>query len=81
MGTLEPIPIGTEFLLRIWQGMRTCELEGKVIYLHSGNNLGICGMGVLFGRMAVEDRSVIDAWLYELSSKRTAPPCIRLVCD
>ena len=74
LGTLEPIPIGTEFRLRISKGTRACELEGKVIYEHPGNTLGICGMGVLFGNMATEQRSVIDAWLHELAREHAAPP-------
>jgi hypothetical protein len=73
LGTLQPIPIGTEFRLRIWKGIRACELEGKVIYDHPGNTLGICGMGVLFGNMATGQRSVIDAWLQELAGKPAAP--------
>ncbi len=75
MGSLKPIPIGTEFSLCIWQGIRTCELQGKVIYVHSGNTLGICGMGVLFGDMAAEQRFVIDTWLHELAGRRAASPC------
>jgi PilZ domain-containing protein len=74
LGTLEPIPIGTEFRLRISDGIRTVELQGKVIYLHSSSGLGIFGIGVLFGTMAAEQRSVIDAWLYELAGKPAAPP-------
>jgi len=70
LGTLEPIPVGTEFRLRITDGMRTCELQGKVIYLHSSKGLGIFGIGVLFGEMAADQRSVIDAWLHELADKR-----------
>jgi hypothetical protein len=75
MGTLKPIPIGTEFFLRIWEGVRTCDLEGKVLYLHSGNTLGIFGMGVLFGNVAAEQQSVIDTWLHELAGKQAASPC------
>ncbi len=69
LGTLEPIPVGTEFRLRISDGIRTCELQGEVIYLHSSGGLGIFGIGVLFGTMAAEQRSVIDAWLHELAGK------------
>ena len=72
LGTLEPIPIGTEFRLRISDGIRTCELQGKVIYLHSSSGLGIFGIGVLFGEMVAEQRSVIDAWLHELAGKPSA---------
>ena len=74
MGVLKPVPIGTEFRLRIWEGIRACELQGTVLYLHSGNTLGIFGMGVLFGNMAAEQRSVIDAWLHELAGKPAASP-------
>jgi hypothetical protein len=45
-----------------------------VIYLHSGNGLGIFGMGVLFGRMTAEARSVLDEWLQELAAKRVTIP-------
>jgi hypothetical protein len=70
LGTLEPIPIGTEFGLRISDGIRTCELQGKVICLHSSNARGIFGMDVLFGEMAAEQRSVVDAWLHDVMGKR-----------
>ncbi len=47
--TLQPIPIGTEVRLRISDGIKTCEVPGKVIYMHSGYGMGIFGMGVVFG--------------------------------
>lgn len=75
MGALKPIPISTEFRLRILEDRRRCELQGRVIYLHPGNTLGISGMGVLFGDMDAEQRSVIDSWLHELASKQAIPPC------
>ncbi len=63
MGALVPLPIGMQFRLRISHDMRTCELHGKVIYLHSGCGLGIFGMGVLIEKIAADRaRSVIDAW-------------------
>jgi hypothetical protein len=74
--TLEPIPIGTELRLRINNGISTCELPGKVIYMHSGYGMGIFGMGVLFGNMAAEQHSAINAWLRELAVKDPSPqPC------
>jgi PilZ domain len=74
--TLEPIPIGTELRLRINNGISTCELPGKVIYMHSGYGMGIFGMGVLFGNMAAEQHSAINAWLHELAVKDHNPqPC------
>ena len=65
--TLEPIPTRTKLHLRICDGMQTCELNGKVIYLHSGGGFGIFGMGVLFDEMGAEQHSSIDGWLRELA--------------
>jgi hypothetical protein len=72
IGTLVPIPVGTRFRLRISDSLRTCELQGKVVYLHSSNGLGIFGIGVQLEDEAAEERSVIDAWLHDLARKRTA---------
>ena len=65
--TLEPIPSHTKFHLRICDGISTCELNGKVIYLHSGGGFGIFGMGVVFEEMGAEQKSAIEAWLRDLS--------------
>ena len=67
--TLEPIPIHTKLRLKICDGTSTCELPGKVIYMHSGGGLGIFGMGVLFGEMGPEQQSTIDAWLRRLGGR------------
>lgn len=64
--TLEPIAIGTPFLLRLGDGIRSCELGGKAIYMHSGNGFGIFGIGVKFESMAADERSRLDAWLGDL---------------
>ena len=66
--TLEPIPIRTKLRLRISDGMSTCEVHGKVIYMHSGGGFGIFGMGVLFEEMGAEQHSAIDAWLRGLAA-------------
>jgi hypothetical protein len=65
--TLEPIPTRTKFRLRICDGISTCELHGKVLYLHSGGGFGIFGMGVLFEEMGAEQHSAIDGWLSGLA--------------
>jgi hypothetical protein len=65
--TLEPIPTRTKLHLRICDGVRACELDGKVLYLHSGGGFGIFGMGVLFEEMGAEQHSSIDGWLRELA--------------
>ena len=67
--TLEPIPIRAKLRLRICDGMSTCELPGKVIYMHSGGGFGIFGMGVLFEEKGAEQHSTIDAWLRRLSGQ------------
>jgi hypothetical protein len=74
IGTLLPIPVGTQIRLSISDGLTTCELQGRVVYLHSSSGLGIFGMGVQLERMAAVERSVIDAWLHDLASKRNAAP-------
>src|ERR1700730_2628653 len=67
--TLEPIPIRTKLRLRISDGMSACELQGKVIYMHSGGGFGIFGMGVLFAEMGAEQHSAIDAWMRGLAGR------------
>jgi len=72
IGTLLPIPVGTEIRLHISDGISTCELQGKVVYLHSSSGLGIFGMGVQLENMAARERSVVEGWLRGLAAKRTA---------
>src|SRR4029079_16857116 len=67
IGTAEPIPNGTVLSLRIHDGMTTCELQGKVIYVHSGGGLGVFGMGVRFEDMRPEQQSAINAWVRTLA--------------
>jgi PilZ domain len=67
--TLAPIPVRTKLRLRICDGMSTCELDGKVLYMHSGGGFGVFGMGVLFEEMGAEQHSAIDAWLRELAGR------------
>jgi hypothetical protein len=67
--TLEPIPVHTKLRLQICDGLNTCELEGKVLYMHSGGGFGIFGMGVLFGEMNAEQQSAIEAWLRDLAAR------------
>src|ERR1700741_3634174 len=66
---LEPIPLRTKLHLRICDGMSTCELNGKVLYMHSGGGFGIFGMGVLFEEMGAEQHSAIDKWLSGLAKR------------
>lgn len=66
---LEPIPVRTKLHLSISDGTSTCELHGKVIYMHSGGGFGIFGMGVLFEEMDAGQRSAIEAWLRGLAAQ------------
>jgi hypothetical protein len=72
LDTLEPIPVGTKFLLKIGEGKKAFELQGKVIYTHSGSGLGIFGQGVVFTDLSALARSAISSWLRQLTSKRIA---------
>src|ERR1700730_18570576 len=65
--SVEPIPVRTKLRLRICDGTSSCELHGKVLYIHSGGGFGIFGMGVLFEEMDSEQLSAIDAWLCGLA--------------
>jgi hypothetical protein len=67
--TLEPIPSHTKLRLRICDGTSTCELRGKVIYVHSGGGFGIFGMGVVFDEMGAEQQSAIEGWLRALAGR------------
>lgn len=74
--TLEPIPVGTQVRLRISDGTHSCELPGKVIYMHSGYGMGIFGLGVVFGNVGGEQHSAVSHWLRDLAMKKTKlPPC------
>jgi len=68
--TLEPLAIGTPFQLHIRDGLRSCELRGKAIYVNSGGSFGVFGIGVRFESMADDQRSALGAWLRELG------PCL-----
>ena len=72
LDTLEPIPVGTRFLLKIGEGRKAFEVQGKVIYTHSGSGLGILGQGVVFTDLSAQQRSALNLWLPELTSKRIA---------
>jgi hypothetical protein len=74
--TLEPIPIGTQLRLRISDGLSSCEVPGKVIYMHSGYGMGIFGLGVVFGNVAADQLTPVNNWLRDLALKKTKlPPC------
>jgi hypothetical protein len=67
---LEPIPLRTKLQLRICDGTSSCELRGRVLYMHSGGGFGIFGMGVLFEEIGAEQQSAIDMWLRQLAGRQ-----------
>ncbi len=69
---IQPVSVGSELCLRIINGPSTWELPAKVIYLHLGLGLGICGMGMVFGEMATDQRSKIEEWLRELAVNQSS---------
>jgi hypothetical protein len=69
---VQPVSVGSELVLRISNGPSTCELLAKIIYLHLGHGFGICGMGVVFGEMATDQRSKIEEWLCQLGVSQSA---------
>ena len=69
---LQPVAVGTEMRLSICYGANTCELNGKVIYKHSGGGMGLFGMGVLFRDMGNEQHKLIEGWLSQLARQRAA---------
>lgn len=68
--TLRSIPILAEVRLRLSDGVSSCEVSGKVIYVNVGGGLGIFGIGVVFGEMSVGGHSTIDKWLRDLARRR-----------
>jgi hypothetical protein len=69
--TIKPIPVGTDLQLRFSDGLRTCELQGKVIYTHPGYGMAISGMGVAFEKMVDERRLSFESLLRDLANKQT----------
>jgi len=48
----------------------TCELHGKVLYMHSGGGFGIFGMGVLFEEMGAEQHPQSTRGCVELAGRQ-----------
>jgi hypothetical protein len=65
--TPEGFDPGTEVHLHMRFADRSCELPGKIIYLHKG-----WGMGVLFQQAEPQQFEALDEWLAELDQKQFA---------
>jgi hypothetical protein len=61
LATTDPFPAGTEVRLRMHRAGESCEVPGRVIYVHKG-----WGMGVLFGQALPGQFRILDKWLAEL---------------
>ncbi|MGH9718253.1 MAG: PilZ domain-containing protein [Candidatus Acidiferrales bacterium] len=66
--TLEPVPVGTEMHISIRDGVLSCDVDGRVIYEHTGSGFGVFGMGVLFADMGAQQHNTIGAWLIQLAA-------------
>ena len=65
LDTPDAFNTGTEVCLHIRHDGHSCELPGKVIYMHQG-----WGMGVIFGEAAAGQLAALDEWLVELCRKK-----------
>ncbi len=62
---LTPFPEGTLVKLRIIRDQGVFESDGKVVYTHAN-----FGMGIAFINVASDQRSILEAWIGEIVSKR-----------
>jgi hypothetical protein len=62
---LTPFPEGTLVKLRVIRDQGTFESNGKVVYTHAN-----FGMGVAFTNVTADQRSILEAWIAEIVSKR-----------
>ena len=62
---LTPFPEGTLVKLRILRDQGAFESNGKVVYTHAN-----FGMGVAFTNVTEDQRSILEAWIGEIVSKR-----------
>ena len=63
--TLNPFSLDSPVRLLIRHGDQTCELPGKVIYVHPGY-----GMGILFESVASRQSATLTNWLTELATTK-----------
>jgi hypothetical protein len=63
---LAPFPEGTLVKLRIIRDQGVFATNGKVVYTHAN-----FGMGVAFTDLTFDQRSILEAWIAEIVSKRT----------
>lgn len=67
--TLQAIPVDTPVDISISDGLTSCNVHGKVIYVHSGGGMGVFGMGVVFGALGAQQQSAIDGWMTAIHSR------------
>ena len=60
MDTLNPLPQGTQVLVRLQHGESRIEVAGSVVYRVPG-----LGMGIAFNDLSVEHQGIINRWLSE----------------
>ena len=60
MDTLNPLPQGTQVLVRLKHGDSRIEAAGRVVYRVPG-----LGMGIAFSSLRAEQHAILDRWLSE----------------
>lgn len=60
MDTLNPLPQGTQVLVRLQHGDSRVEASGRVVYRIPG-----LGMGIAFNKLGAEQHAVLNRWLDE----------------
>jgi hypothetical protein len=58
MDTLNPLPQGTQVLVRLKHGDDRIEAAGRVVYRVPG-----LGMGIAFSNLRAEQRAILNRWL------------------
>ena len=61
MDTLNPLPQGTQVLVRLKHGDSRIEAAGRVVYRVPG-----LGMGIAFSNLRAEQHAILDHWLSDV---------------
>ena len=74
--TLNPFPLGTALRLQIHKGNQILDARARTTSSHTGS-----GMGLLFGEMTPEQRSMLAGWLDECAAPSRSSPTAPLQAE
>ena len=66
---MSPIPLNSQFRVRIEHSGKVMEAVGTVVYSQPGN-----GLGISFTYMAVQDQRILNQWLRDLRGESSPVP-------